>query len=158
VIGLTVDKFLGLDPAEAATQIGLGLIPDSVLADYAEHADIFAALFDRNGEPLWLSRLKRHASSAQMVALILRDRGCALCGADHSRCHAHHIVPWNAPAKGTTDLDKLVLLCPSCHHQLHADHHTIYRDHTGAWRTRPATPNEVVPTGHKPDRNQIKRD
>lgn len=44
VISLTIDKLLGHDPAAVATMIGYGPIPDSVLADYATHADIMAAL------------------------------------------------------------------------------------------------------------------
>ncbi|WP_340694060.1 hypothetical protein, partial [Hyphomonas sp.] len=39
-VGLTLDQYVGLDPAAMAEQIGLGLIPDTVLAEYLEHADI----------------------------------------------------------------------------------------------------------------------
>jgi len=143
VIGLTIDYALGIDPAAMATQVGLGLIPDSVLANYAGHADFFAAIYGRNGEPLWLARLNRYASTTQMLALILRDRGCVLCGADHTRCQAHHAMPFNAPGKGRTDLDDLVLLCVTCHQRLHADHHTIFQDLSGEWRTRAATADEI---------------
>lgn len=156
VIALTVDKLLGRDPAAVALQHGLGLIPDSVLADYAAHADIIAALFDRNGEPLWLGRLKRYATPTQHIALILRDRGCVLCGADPSKCQAHHSMPWNAPGKGQTNLDELVLLCGPCHHQLHTDVHTIYQDQQGTWRTRPATPDEIPPNRPDTTRNTIR--
>lgn len=159
VIGLTVDKLCGRDPAEMATQVGLGLIPDTVLADYAEHGDIIAALFDRNGEQLWQARLARHATPAQHIALVLRDRGCVLCGTDHTRCEAHHLTPWNAPARGRTDLDQLALLWPTCHHRLHDDNHTLKRKPaTGCWTTRPATPDETPHRhrrpghGHRPPR------
>ena len=143
VLQLTVDHALGLDPQAMATQVGLGLIPDSVLANYAAHADFFAAIYDRNGEQLWLARLHRYASTTQMLALILRDRGCVLCGADHTRCQAHHTMPFNAPGKGRTDLDNLVLLCGPCHRGLHDDQRTIYQDARWEWRTRPATPDEI---------------
>ena len=158
VITLTLDKLLGRDPASVAIQSGFGPIPDSVLADYAQHADILAALLDRNGDPLWLARLKRHATQTQLIALIIRDKHCVLCGADHTRCEVHHIKPWNAPIKGETNLDELVLLCQHCHHQLHANEHTIYRDHTRTWRTRPATPDEIAPKKPKPSRNQIQQE
>ena len=158
VIGLTVDKVLGLDPAAVATQIGFGPIPDSILAEYAEHADIFAALYDREGNPLWLARLNRHATLTQRIALILRDKACVLCGTDHNRCHAHHTMPWNAPGKGHTNLDQLVLLCPQCHHQLHTDERTIYRDQDRNWKTRPATPDEIAPQRTKATRNQVRRE
>jgi len=144
-VGLTLDKYLGLDPAALAEQIGLGLIPDTVLADYLEHADIIGALYDKNGQPLWLGRTKRHATLMQRYALIARDKACVRCGADHAGCQAHHLMPWNAPGKGQTNLDQLVLLCGPCHRKLHADNLTIYQDNTGTWRTRPATPNETPP-------------
>lgn len=158
VIGLTVDKLADKDPATAATQIGLGLIPDTVLADYAQHADILAVLFDRAGQPLWLSRLNRYATPHQMIALILRDRGCVLCGADHGKCQAHHLTPWNAPAKGKTDIDKLALLCGPCHTLLHANNNTLYQDHHRTWRTRPATPNETPPPRPDTTRNTPQRE
>ena len=130
-----------------ARQIGLGLIPDSVLADYAAHAEIVAALFDTSGDQLWQSRLKRHATGSQRIALVIRDRGCVLCGASHTECEAHHLMPWHAPGKGRTDLDQLALLCGPCHHRLHADQQTLYRGANGCWRTRPATPQELPPPG-----------
>lgn len=145
VISLTIDHFLGLDPTAVATQHGLGLIPQSVLADYAEHADIMAALYDRNGKPLWLGRLERYATTTQYIALVLRDRHCVLCGAPHTRCQAHHIMPWTAPGQGPTDLDNLVLLCHHCHRHVHADRRTLYRKPDRHWATRPATPNELAP-------------
>jgi hypothetical protein len=65
------------------------------------------------------------------------------------RCQAHHLIPWNAPAKGTTDIDQLALQCGSCHRELHQHNHTLYRTtgHTGriVWATRPATPDETPP-------------
>lgn len=144
VVGLTLDKFVGRDPQALATQIGLGAIPDSVLADYAEHAEIVAALFDRHGEPLWLGRSRRNASAAQRLALILRDRGCVLCNAPPDQCDVHHTMPWTAPGKGETDIDQLALLCKPCHRKLHRDNHTLFKDPTsGSWATRPASPGET---------------
>lgn len=158
VLSLTIDKPLGLDPAAVATQHGFGLIPDSILANYAADADFLVALYDRAGEPLWLARLNRYATPTQMIALILRDRGCVLCGADHTRCQAHHTMPWNAPAKGNTDLDLLALLCQPCHRKLHADNHTLYQDTHGHWQTRPATPDETPHTRPTTTRNTIRRE
>lgn len=145
IIGLTVDKLVGDDAAALATQHGLGLIPDSVLADYAQHGDILTALFDTAGEPLWLGRTRRNASIAQWIALVLRDRGCVLCSAPPNQCQAHHTTPWSAPAKGTTDIDKLALMCEPCHLQLHAQRLTLYRDENHDWVTRPATAEETPP-------------
>jgi len=167
-IGMTLDHYLGRDPAAVATQIGLGAIADTVLFEYLEHADILGVLYDKNGQPLWLGRARRDASLMQRYALVLRDKGCVRCGADHGRCVVHHTMPWNAPAKGTTDLDLLALLCTPCHTQLHADNQTLFRDGRGIWRTRPALPHETPPARpnntHKrtenisSDRNQPKRE
>ncbi len=145
VIGLTLDQYLGRDPAAMAEQIGLGLIPDNVLADYLEHADILAALYDHNGNPLWLGRTKRHATLMQRYALIMRDKGCVQCATDHTNCEVHHRNPWNAPIKGQTNLDELVLLCGPCHRTLHNNNHTLYQHTNRTWKTRPATPQETPP-------------
>ena len=127
-----------------------------MLADYLDHADIIAALFDRKGQPLWLGRANRHATVIQRYAMILRDKACVKCGAPHPDCDVHHLMPWNAPGKGRTDLDQLALLCHSCHRALHADNLTLYRDRAGVWRTRTATPNETPPrpshTHNRPQR------
>jgi hypothetical protein len=156
VVGLTLDQYLGIDPAALAEQIGLGLIPDTVLADYLEHADIIGALYDHNGSPLWIGRARRHASLMQRYALIVRDKGCVQCSAPHATCEVHHLTPWNAPAKGQTNLDELALLCGRCHRTLHNNNQTLFQDTTGTWKTRPATPNETPP--QHSDRNHPKRE
>jgi hypothetical protein len=146
VVGVTLDKFSGLDPDQAAELIGVGPIADSVLAEYLNaDAILIGALFGRDGQPLWWGRNARFATDTQHLALIIRDKGCVRCGKHHLHCQAHHLTPWNAPAQGKTDINKLALLCGDCHRQLHADNHTLYRHHSGTWRTRPATPNETPP-------------
>jgi len=146
VITLTLEKWAGLDPDAAAEMIGTGPIADSVLAQYiAADPDIVGLIFGLNGQPLWLGRNARLASHAQQLALIIRDKRCVLCGADPNRCKAHHITPWNAPAKGKTDITKLVLVCDSCHHHIHDNHQTIYQDPTSRhWKLRPAHPHEIA--------------
>ena len=145
VVTLTLDQYLGIDRVAMAEQIGLGLIPDTVLADYLEHADMIGALFDRNGSPLWIARSKRDATLMQRYALIVRDKGCVLCGATHTSCQTHHLMPWNAPAKGETNIDELALLCHSCHRTLHNNNRTLFQDASRTWRTRPAAPHETPP-------------
>ena len=44
---------------------------------------------------------------------------------------AHHIIHW--ANLGPTDLDNLVLLCPSCHHLVHEGGHTIHRRPDGTF-------------------------
>ena len=146
VVTMTLDEFIGNDPAQIARQIGLGVIPPSVQADYAEHADIIGALFDRDGEPPWIGRTRRNTTHAQYLALVLRDRACVLCGAAASQCDVHHQIPWNAPAKGKTNINELVLLCVPCHTTLHTHQQTLYQDTTSRhWHTRDALPHEIPP-------------
>ncbi len=42
---------------------------------------------------------------------------CTSCGIRASSCDVHHIVPWEHG--GTTDIDNLTLLCPTCHRHTH---------------------------------------
>jgi len=157
VVVAGLDKLLGRDPGGPAEQIGVGPIADSVLAAHLAETDIgvdfIGAVFGAAGEPLWLGRRVRYATDAQFLALIVRDKGCTVCGAGYDRCQAHHLTPWNAPAAGETDLDKLAMVCDDCHHRLHDANETLYRDRiTGEWRTRPATATETppAPIGRRP--------
>ena len=146
VVGVSLAKFMGSAPDEAAELIGVGPIADSVLAEYIESdADIIGALFGQRGQPLWLSRRSRFANRAQLLALIIRDKSCVLCGRAHQHCDAHHLTPWNAPAKGETDINNLALVCGDCHRRLHDNNQTLYRTHNGRWKLRPATPAETPP-------------
>jgi hypothetical protein len=157
VVGVSLEKFLGLDPDQAAELIGVGPIADSVLAEYiAGDADIIGAIFGQAGQPLWVGRRARFASRAQLLALIIRDKSCVLCGKAHQHCDAHHLTPWNAPAKGETDINKLALVCGDCHRRLHDDNQTLYRTPKGHWKLRPATQAETPPrrpgNGQSPQR------
>jgi len=77
--------------------------------------------------PLALARGKRGASTSQWRALIARDRGCIRCGRAPRYCQAHHIHHW--AHGGKTDLANLVLLCQTCHHDLHFGQYTITMNH-----------------------------
>ncbi|MCY4629873.1 MAG: HNH endonuclease signature motif containing protein, partial [bacterium] len=81
----------------------------------ALEGDILPALFDTDGQPLWLGRAVRDATDAQRIALAVRDKGCVGCGAPNSYCEPHHICNWKDG--GPTDLDNLCLLCGHCHHK-----------------------------------------
>lgn len=146
VVTVSIDKLTGINPNLCAEQIGVGPIADTLLAQYIAHGDLIGALFGHNGNPLWLGRIARIASQAQVLALIVRDKGCVLCSASHLKCEAHHLTPWTAPDKGETDIDKLALLCASCHRELHHLNRTLYHDPKhNTWKTRPATPGETPP-------------
>ena len=154
----------------AAALDGNGYLPQSVLDKYGCSSIIAGTVFNAKGEALWHGRQKRHATPAQFSALIARDHGCVLCGADPSRCEAHHLMPWHAPAKGKTNIDELALVCTGCHHWLHDNKRTLIWQHappdrgsppdelrptdtkqpgkspSRTWTTRPATPQESAPT------------
>ena len=129
------DAITGADPEARCEIPGTGPIPRSELERLACQADLFGILFDGNGLPLWHGRRTRTVSPQQWRALIARDRGCVLCGAAPSYCHAHHIVPWSPPAEGPTDIDNLVLVCNRHHHHIHQHDLTLTRHPDGRWET-----------------------
>ncbi|MEM7288190.1 MAG: HNH endonuclease [Actinomycetota bacterium] len=133
--------------------VGTGPIPASTFERFRCDAQMVALVADAAGQPLWLGRTVRTVSSPQLTALVARDRGCVLCGADHGRCEAHHVLPYSAPGRGRTDIDNLTLLCPSCHRLVHERRQSLIRGPDGRWSTRPATPDEVAPSrrGRPPD-------
>jgi hypothetical protein len=149
VVTVGVAELVGSGARGAARQIGSGPISDDLAAEYASIGDLSLLFEGADGRPLWLGRLRRHASGAQFLGLAIRDRGCVLCGAAFQRCQAHHIIPWHAPAKGRTDLDNLALLCGACHRRLHDAKRTLYRKQSQAgcmvWATRPAVEAELPP-------------
>jgi len=149
VVTVGLGDLNGGDDRGAARQVGSGPISDETLAEYAATAELSVLLHDRDGRPLWLGRLRRHASSAQFLALAVRDRGCVLCGRAFQQCQAHHVIPWHAPGKGRTDIDNMALLCGACHRRVHDMRLTLHRQRsrTGSpvWGTRPATEAELPP-------------
>ena len=82
-------------------------------------AALVGVVFDADGTVLWQGRHKRLATDDQWTALIDRDGGCFCCGAAPSQCQATSLDPWDPT--GTTDIDKLVLVCNHTHHLIH--HH-----------------------------------
>ena len=136
--------------------VGVGPIPNSELERILCNCALTVLATDKHGQPLWLSRTRRTATAGQRLALIARDKSCVLCDSHHRRCEAHHIIPFNASAKGRTDIDNLALVCQQCHRQLHDEELTLEanigesdRHGTGSspviWSTRPARPHEIAP-------------
>ncbi|MEM9467096.1 MAG: DUF222 domain-containing protein [Actinomycetota bacterium] len=105
-------------------------VPASLLMDLGPAAEVVGIVYGTDGQPLYLGRSRRLASRQQWIALIDRDRGCVRCGADPSRCEAHH--PTEFGDGGPTDIDNLELLC-------HHDHSLAHRHRTDR-RRRPAEP------------------
>jgi hypothetical protein len=103
---------------------GLGTIdgtsqPVSVgeLRRLAGEAGVIPQVLGGPSEVLDQGRAKRMFTTAQRLALLERDGGCAKCHAPPEHCEAHHIVWWDKG--GLTDLANGVMLCTRCHHDIH---------------------------------------
>ena len=131
--------------------LGAGPVPPAILDNLSPDTRIRGALFDTNGEILWLGRSRRHASAAQHLAVAIRDRGCVLCRAPMHRCDDHHINEWAAD-NGTTDITNLAALCNDCHNKLHNNNERLERRLAPRrWTTTPRTnttdkTNNTTPT------------
>ena len=145
-----LDDFLaGKNTAEFADG---RIVPDTVLSRYVCNGTIAATVFGADGEVLYEGREHRYATPAQVRGLVARDKGCVLCRADVSECEAHHLIPWNAPAQGETNIENLALVCVDCHHFVHDTKQTLFRNAKGLWKLRPATADEIPPQRPHPDR------
>ncbi len=117
---IPLERYLHGPASEARAElIGSGPLPDSVLDRIMCDSAIAPMVVNRHGQPLWMGAETRTATPAQWRALIARDQGCVICGADPSRCEAHHIVFWQD--SHNSNITNLVLLCTQHHHMLH-DH------------------------------------
>ena len=146
------DAITGTDPDARCEIPGTGPIPRSELERLACEAELFGILFDGHGLPLWHGRRTRTVTPQQWRTLVARDRGCVLCGAAPSYCHAHHIVAWTAPAEGPTDIDNLVLVCNRHHHHIHQHHLTLTRHPDGHWTTADSSHRKPAHSNHHDQR------
>ncbi|ANH39212.1 hypothetical protein I601_2796 [Nocardioides dokdonensis FR1436] len=82
-------------------------------------AGILPVVLGGTSRPLDVGRARRLFTTAQRIALAVRDRGCTAqgCDAPPARCHAHHDDPWSRG--GRTDLARGRLLCPFHHRRIH---------------------------------------
>lgn len=127
--GATIVVRVALDDLERG--VGHGVIdgvakPVSIatVRRMAANAAVIPCVLDGDGEILDFGRSRRLFSSAQKLALVERDGGCAMCGVPPGMTQVHHIRWWSRDA-GPTDLDNGVLLCGRCHHRIHDDGWTI---------------------------------
>ena len=104
---------------------GLPVAADRI-AKLAAQAKILPAIFNADGDPLWLGRTSRDASFGQRIALAARDGGCVNCAAPAEGGEPHHIE-WFSRG-GATDIDNLALLCERCHHLVHDDGWQLHSD------------------------------
>ena len=129
-------------------------VPADRIATLAADAKILPAIFSADGDPLWLGRAQRDASTGQRLVLAARDGGCINCAAPAEGGEPHHIE-WFSRG-GPTDIDNLALLCERCHHLIHDDGWQLHK-HNGRHRLRPPAerPGPVRPAVS--ERNPILR-
>ncbi len=157
-VNVTLDQLTGADKSAIIASDGKPL-PRSVFEQIVCGADFIAHIFDGNGELLWQGRKKRLATPAQINGLIARDGGCVQCGAHHSKCVAHHLLPSEAPAQGETNIDNLAFVCDDCHIRIHQRKLTLFYDPgSQTWKTRAAKPHEIPPENqHSKPKNEADR-
>ncbi|MCY4257236.1 MAG: DUF222 domain-containing protein [bacterium] len=110
-------------------------IPVAEAIKLACEADILPAVFNSKTQKLWLGRKHRSATEAQRCALIVRDKRCVGCGRTPTWCEAHHIQHW--AHGGETNLDNLVLVCTSCHHNIHDNGWQVTQNQDRKYDLRP---------------------
>ncbi|WP_077039977.1 HNH endonuclease signature motif containing protein [Rhodococcus sp. MTM3W5.2] len=113
--------------AGVVTTASGGAVPIKDALKMAERSHPVLALFDHNGRPLHLGRVKRLASADQRLALIAAEGGCTRpgCDAPATTTAVHHVHDWRKG--GNTDIDELTLGCDACHALIH--------DGPGGWQT-----------------------
>lgn len=114
---------------------GIGPLPAAEIARLACTSDLYGLVFNTDGQPLWHGDKLRLADDNQWRALIARDGGCIGCGADPSRCEAHHVV-WRRN-QGPTDIDNLALVCKHHHHLIHDKGWQLVTDTNGHYMLVP---------------------
>jgi hypothetical protein len=104
----------------------------------AANAHVIPAVMGSHSELLDWGRKRRLFTTAQRLALIERDGGCAFCGAPPGWAEVHHIEWWSRDL-GITSIANGVLLCRHCHHTIHHQGWTIHATTTEVWFTPPAS-------------------
>ena len=141
IVVADIGALTGDDPAGRCEIPGTGPVPPEVLQRIACDSQLTGLIFS-DGRPLHHGSTVRTATTKQWRALIARDGGCIGCGAEPSRCQAHHIVPYARLRR--TDIENLVLVCWRCHHNIH-DHHWQVVHRNGRPALEP--PDPLAPPG-----------
>ncbi|NEA37614.1 HNH endonuclease signature motif containing protein, partial [Streptomyces sp. SID13031] len=86
-------------------------------------AFVLPIVLGTDSQPLDVGMDYRFVTRPIRRALIRRDKGCVICKAPPSHCHAHHIIHW--VDGGPTSITNLVLLCGAHHRAVHAGHWSV---------------------------------
>lgn len=117
--GLALNSDTSRTLGDAAVRFALchGTLTGALVDDRTEGpGPVSQALSTTRLQPLALGRQTRLATSAQRIALALRDGGCVVSGRAAAECQTHHVVPWGEG--GGTDLANLALVCWVHHRQV----------------------------------------
>ena len=133
-----IERLRADNPTGVAEIVGGEALPQTVLERLTCMATVTGVVFDGKGQPIWVGRDHRHATEAQVKAIIARDRHCTGCAASPERCEIHHIVPWEQG--GRTDIDKMCLACSACHHNIHDRGYVVIKTNTGYKIINPNNP------------------
>ena len=135
-----IERLRGDNPTGVAEIVGGEALPQTVLERLMCIATVTGVVFDGKGQPIWVGRDRRFPTEAQIKAIIARDRHCrgTGCTAGPERCEIHHIVPWEEG--GLTDIDKMCLACPHCHHNIHDRGYIVIKTNTGYKIINPNNP------------------
>ena len=133
-----IERLRSDNPTGIAEIVGGEALPQTVLERLKCTAPITGIVFNGEGQPIWVGRTHRHATEAQIKAIIARDRHCRGCTAGPERCEIHHIVPWEQG--GHTNIDTMCLACPLCHHNIHDRGYTVTKTKTGYQINNPNNP------------------
>ena len=135
-----IERLRGDNPTGVAEIVGGEALPQTVLERLMCIATVTGVVFDGKGQPIWVGRDRRFPTEAQVKAIIARDRHCTGtgCAAGPERCEIHHIVPWEQG--GLTDIDKMCLACPHCHHNIHDRGWVVIKTKTGYKIINPNNP------------------
>lgn len=154
--GIRTTMIVRMTKTDIDTGRGLGSIdgttvPVSVgqLRRLAGDVGVIPAILGGESEILDLGRTRRMFTTAQRLALLERDGGCAKCHAPPEHCEAHHLRWWERG--GPTDLSNGVMLCTRCHHDIHRQGWDI-RVHAGKVEFIPPPAidpiRRAIPGGH----------
>ena len=139
-----------MDYTDLAAQVGAAhvvgsraagtlLAPDTI-RKLACDCGIIPTVLGSDGEILDQGREQRLFTTAQVRALLLRDKHCTFpgCTIPGTWCDSHHLIHWIDG--GTTDLDRGALVCPAHHTIVHRDRLAgTVTAHGVCWDLRPGS-------------------
>ncbi len=138
--GVAASVVITMDLEKLLQGLGAGVLDDGGRISATEarrlacEAGIIPAVLGGRSQPLDVGRKKRFHTTAQRIAMAIRDGGCTAEGCDYppGLCHAHHDISWGR--NGDTNVKDGRLLCPRHHAFAHNPRYETTRLGTGKLR------------------------